>query len=322
MSVLTQSETLTWTGAGGAPLAGTFSRPAGAGRAPALLLIQGSGPTDRDGNQRPHMVSDLLKDTADLLAGLGVATLRYDKRGLGAVSGTLPTDPQMLLEFVRWEHFVGDAEAAFGVLRAHDGVDAGRVGLLGHSEGGLIALDLAAAGRVEPAALVLAATPGRPVAALLRDQLGRMARGQGAPQSVIAAILDDNDRIIAHLIETGQYPAQIHPGLAALYPAYLRLFWRSMAALDPVALALRCRGPVLVIGGEQDVQVSPERDLAALADGLGRRTRPDASHRLVILPGASHNLKPVAGDEPGVTGPPHEGYAASLAGWLAQIGWI
>lgn len=322
MSLLSQSESLSWTGAGGAPLAGTFTRPVGTARAPALLLIQGSGPTDRDGNQRPHLVSNLLKDTADILSRLGIATLRYDKRGMGAVSGTLPTDPQVLLDFVRWEHFVGDAEAALGVLRAQDGIDAGRIGIFGHSEGGLIALDLAASGRIAPAALVLAATPGRPLAALLRDQLGRMARRQGAPEPVVAAILDESDRIIAHLIETGQYPAQIHPGLAALYPAYLRLFWRSVAALDPAALAMRCPGPVLVIGGERDIQVSAERDLAMLAAGLGRRSGPGTSHRLVVLADASHNLKPVAGDESGFGGPLHAGYGPALAGWLAEIGWI
>lgn len=321
MSALATSESLQWSGVGGAPLAGILTRPATGGRAPALLLIQGSGPTDRDGNQRPHLVSDLLKDTADILARLGIASLRYDKRGIGAVAHTRPRDPAAMMEFGRWENFVGDAEAALGLLRGQEGIDPSRVGILGHSEGGLIGLDMAAAGRVTPGALVLAATPGRSMAAILRDQLGRLARSQGAPEPVVAAILDENDQIIAHLIATGSYPERMHPGLVGLYPAYLRLFWRSVAALDPAALAMRCPGPVLVIGGEADVQVSAERDLAVLAAGLGRRTGPGASHRLVVLAGASHNLKPVAGNERGFAGPLHEGYAPALAGWLAEIGW-
>ena len=313
-----------WTGGQGAALAGTLMLPDVAGPAPAVLLIQGSGPTDRDGNQRPHLVTDLMKQLAALLAGCGVASLRYDKRGMGAAAASLPRDPEALADFVRWESFVDDAQGALAALRGQAGIDAARVGILGHSEGGLIALDLAAnRAAAAPAMLVLAATPGRPVAAVLRDQLGRLARSQGASAETVAAILAENDRIVAQLAAGGDYPPAIHPGLAALYPAYLRRFWNGVAALDPAALARACPCPVLVLSGAADVQVTADGDTAALAAALAlREGMPGVLHRVAVLDGASHNLKAVAAPaDPGFAGPLHPRVRPVLAGWLATLGW-
>lgn len=322
MTLLSTSQDLAWEGTGGVSLAGTLTRPAGGGPAPAFLLLAGSGPTDRDGNQPPQLVTDLLKDLAQALAGLGIASLRYDKRGVGAGARLLPREPAALADFARWENFAGDAAAAFRTLARHDGIDAARVGILGHSEGGLIALDLAASGAVRPAALVLAATPGRPMARVLRDQLGRLGRAQGAPEEVIAAILDENDRILKDLADGGGYPSAIHPGLRGLYPPYLEPFWRSLAALDPAALAARHAGPVLVLAGREDVQVSADRDAGILAAALGAASDAAGTRRLAVIAGASHNLKAVAGPaDPGRAGPIHREAAAALAGWLHAIGW-
>lgn len=323
LAFLATENELTWEGAAGAPLAGTLTLPASGGRAPALLLIQGSGPTDRDGNQRPHLVTDLLKDLAHLLAGFGIASLRCDKRGMGAVAASLPKAEPDLAVFVGWDRFVGDAQRSLAMLAGQPGVDRARVGILGHSEGGLIALDLAAGGLAHPAMLILAATTGRPIAAVLRDQIARLARQQGAPETAVVAILAENDRILARLVAGEGYPEAIHPGLAALYPPYLRHYWEGFASRDPADLAGRCPCPILVLSGSADVQVLADRDVPALEAALIRRAaergRP---YRVALLAGASHNLKPVSGlDDPGLSGPLHSDVASSLGTWFRDQGW-
>jgi hypothetical protein len=116
-------------------LHGTLSIPVvrNASKVPAVLLIQGSGPTDRDGNQPPNQMPDLLKKVAYTLAKGGVASLRFDKRGLG---GNLPHQPDKLADFSRWENFVSDAVSAFSFLVARPEIDASRIAIFGHSEGG------------------------------------------------------------------------------------------------------------------------------------------------------------------------------------------
>ncbi len=222
MAVLARDRQVLFTGAGGVPLAGTLVIPDRPRPVPAMLLIAGSGPTDRDGNQLPHVRTDLLRFIADVLAACGIASLRYDKRGVGAGAERLPRDPDALAAFVRWDRFVDDAAAALAFLRRHDGVDGERVGVLGHSEGGLIGLDLAAGSDAPPAALVLAATPGRPIAAVLRDQLARLARAQGAAEPTIAALLDENDAILARLAAGQGYPPAISPGWPGSIPPISR----------------------------------------------------------------------------------------------------
>lgn len=314
-------------GSGDVVLAGTLQLAAVAGDrpTPAVLLVQGSGPTDRNGNQPPALITDLLGQIAEALAGLGIASLRYDKRGTGAGRAHLPADPAALADFVRWEHFVDDAAAALGFLKSRPEVDARRVGFFGHSEGGLIGLALATrpGGEARPAALVLAATPGRPMAAILREQLERLGRRQGASDEVLKPLLDQNDRILAHLRATGELLPDIPAGLRALYPPYLRFFLQAVAALDPVALAAGYEGPVLVLSGGEDVQVSADRDALALgAACAGRRPSPVNAYAMSIAPGVSHNLKPVSRpDDPGFAGPVAPAVTATLHGWFTELGW-
>jgi uncharacterized protein len=306
-------------------LSGTVMLPEGNGTAaPAFVLLPGSGPTDRDGNQAPVVITDLLSQIAHLLAGAGIASLRFDKRGLKTGNGALPAAPDALADFMRWECFVEDAAAALDGMRRRPEIDPARVGLFGHSEGGLIALDLAAraAGEDKPAALILASTPGRTIGKVLRDQLERLARRQGAGEAVVRALLDRNDEILTELVATGQPPADIPAGLRALYPAYLRHFWQSLAVLDPVERAARFAGPVLVLSGKADVQVSAKRDGARLAEVLERRSAPGCSQAFHVIEGASHNLKIVSGpDDPGFAGPIAADVGLALRNWLGGLGW-
>ncbi len=296
-------QTISFTGHGGVPIAGTLVLPASASAdhpVPAMLLIQGSGPTDRDGNQPPNFQTDLLRQLAEVLADEDIATLRFDKRGLYANRSSMPTRQEELPAFFSWSAFVGDAAAGFAFLAAHPAIASGRIGVLGHSEGGLIALDLANKNQRQPKVLILAATAGRPMGKIIQDQLSAALERQHATAEQRQFFLNDDQRIRSEILATGKVPPDVPPGLAALYPSYLGPFYKSQLVLDPVALAANFKGPILVINGAADTQVSATRDAARFSSGLA--SRKDGSE--IFTPAAvSHNLKTVANnDDPGIAG--------------------
>jgi pimeloyl-ACP methyl ester carboxylesterase len=320
----TTEREVTFDGAGGVRISATLALPAGASaqhKVPALVLVAGSGPTDRNGNQPPLLWTGLLKQTADLLAGAGVASLRYDKRGVGR-SDRPPKDRAALSEFVRWEHFVDDVVAASVALQGQPEVDASRVALLGHSEGGLLVMDatvrLQDGGR-PPAAVVLVATPGRPLGVLLREQLAGMSRRLGVSEAGTSRWLARNDEIIAAIRTTGVVPDDVPQDLAGLYPPYAGKFLQVALESDPAAVARRLTVPVLVIQGAKDLQVSAERDATALEAALKGRPGSVRSD-VVILEGASHNLKRVErGGEHAAFGPVVPSYGAKLVAWIDEL---
>src|ERR1700733_8388575 len=207
---------VTFKGANGASLRGTFQFPAGTSNAkvPALLLLAGSGPTDRDGNQPPVMMTNLLKQIAQALANKGIASLRFDKRGMYANAADIPKQLSQYGEFFAWENFVGDAAAAYRFLREQPEVDPLRVGILGHSEGGILALVSAGALRAEapPAVLILVGTPGRPMESVIVDQLQSLLKRQGATPEQIDFFLTANHRISTAIRQTGQVPLDVPAG--------------------------------------------------------------------------------------------------------------
>ena len=314
---------VSFRGAGGVRLSGTLTLGDGAAacaRVPAAVLVCGSGPTDRNGNQPPLLWTGLLKQVADALAEGGVASLRYDKRGVGG-STRPPKDPAALARFVAWDHFVGDVVAARDALARQPEVDPDRLVLVGHSEGGLLVMRAAAvlhdAGR-PPAAVVLLSTPGRPLDVLIGEQLEAAFRRQGLSARASAELLASNGRVVEAIRRLGEVPDDVPAALAPLYPPYAAGFLRSAFESDPPGLAAKVPGPVLVVQGDGDLQVSAERDAPALHAAL--RARPGAPRSdLLVLPGASHNLKkvpPQGGHAP--LGPVVPEFRTGLAAWLAE----
>lgn len=305
----TQAE-ISFPGYQGFGLQGTLSLPASPGAgpgapkgAPAVLLLPGSGPTDRNGNP-PGVAINLLQQMAERLAREGFVVLRFDKRAAATYQPKWPVDPALQDAFFAWEAFSGDARAAFELLRARPEVDPARTAIVGHSEGGLIALqlasDLTAAGS-PPAALVLASTAATTLDQLLRFQIAQALAWQEADEATRKQYLEALDRAIRSVVESGTAPADLPQGLQLLFqPSAMRLL-RSYFTLDPLAFARTYKGPVLVLHGVADIQVPAEehtaRMLAALEGRAGGR-----QERLVV-PHASHNLKPVAGpQDPGFAG--------------------
>ena len=174
--------------------------------------------------------------------------------------GELPKDTAQFGEFFSWENFVDDLAAAYEFLRQQPEIAPDRVGIFGHSEGGVLALavgDKLAAMPTCPAALVLASTPGRPLDAVVHDQLVRLLGKQKATPEQTKYFLDENTRITQAIKDTGKVPDDVPAGLKALYPAYIGKFLQSDFATDPSQLAARVHGPVLVIAGRRTFRSRP-----------------------------------------------------------------
>lgn len=303
-------------GSDGATLAGTLLLPRWSElqKVPGVVLIAGSGPTDRDGNNPlvPERL-DLLKQIAELLAAAGIGSLRYDKRGIG---GSTPRPTNTLEEqerFFAWENFVGDVASAHRELLRHDEIKPYATALLGHSEGGLLAL--AAAGPLSANSmgsrklhgLVLAATPGRPLADIVHAQLVRSA----------PSLVEPADRTMSTIIATGRVPAGLPREQQALFPPYAGPFLQSVLAFDPAKALASLDIACLILQGGADRQVVPMVDVQPLIDALGQRSGPGEA---VIVASVSHNLKLVTGPaDPGFAGPVAPAVADKLASWLRPL---
>jgi uncharacterized protein len=250
---------------GHAPLRGTLLTPDGARPGPAVLLIAGSGPTDRDGNSSVASVRPAsLKLLAEGLAAHGVASLRYDKRGLGGSAGAMVAEHDL-----RFTTYVDDAVAWARFLKNQPGVTC--VILAGHSEGALIAP--MAALQVKTCGVISIDGMGRPLGVVLRGQLA--AAGLPADQ------LAEADHIISELEHGREVPGR--PPTDPLSRPSIQPYLISQLTIDPVAALKAAPAPVLIIQGETDIQV-PVSDARLLAAG-----RPDAT--VAIIPGMNHVLK-------------------------------
>ena len=277
--------------------------PPGKGPFPALLLLPGSGPTDRDGNSGMGIQTDILKQIAESLALKGVASLRFDKRAIARYSLQWPKDLASLNQFFSYRNFVDDAKAAYADLRSQPGVDPSRCGILGHSEGGLFALQIGSelAGRPDaPNKLLLLSTAGRPMGEVIHDQLKRRLSGPGVPQELGDRLLRYSDDACAALTAGRPLPPNTPAELKALYNPTVIDILTNYVRIDPAELAKKCVGPVLVLNGGDDTQVSPTLDAPRLARAL--RSRDKGAVKMVIVPGASHNLKSTAQQGPDAFG--------------------
>lgn len=265
-------EELTAPGPDGA-LAGTLIRPAEG--QPLILIVPGSGPTDRDGNNPMGVTAAPYRLLAEALAAKGVGSLRIDKRGLFA-SRQAVADPNA----VTIADYGDDVAAWIAAARQATGRDC--VWVLGHSEGGLVAL--AAATRVQNiCGVILLAAPGSKLGDVLRAQL------QANPAN--APILHDALAAIASL-EQGQRVAvePFHPALQGLFNPAVQAFLIDMMNYDPAVLAAQVTLPMLVVQGGRDLQV-PRANGEALRAARG-------SARYVVLPAMNHVLKDLADDSP------------------------
>lgn len=257
-------------------LKGSWAGPEGA-KVPVVLMIPGSGPTDRDGNSPRGLKAASLRLLAEGLAAKGIASVRIDKRGMFASAGAIP-DPNA----VTIDDYAADTRAWIAAIRAR--TRAPCVWVLGHSEGGVVALTAAAAQAEGLCGVIAVSTPGRPLGAVMKAQFH--ANPANAP------ILADADRVIDAL-ETGRTipAATLASPLPMIFPDAVQPFLINAFAKDPARLAASVTRPVLIVQGEADLQVTVE-DAQKLKAGQPKAT-------LVLLPGVNHVLKTVEGDSRG-----------------------
>ncbi|HEX8239984.1 MAG TPA: alpha/beta fold hydrolase [Allosphingosinicella sp.] len=253
-------------------LRGTIVRPAA--EAPCVLIIPGSGPTDRDGNSPLGVAAAPYRKLAADLATRGIASVRIDKRGMFGSAGAVADANAVTIA-----DYAQDIHNWVKAVRLRTG--AGCVWLLGHSEGGLVAS--AAAQRPDGiCGLILVAAPGRKLGTLLREQLRANPANAPLLDQAMAAIdrLEAGKRVEA---------AAIHPALQPLFAPQVQGFVISLFSYDPAELIARVSKPVLIVQGQRDLQVA-EADSRRLADAAPRA-------KLVLLPGVNHVLKAVASDD-------------------------
>jgi hypothetical protein len=273
-------------------LAATLTWPAYGCPCPAAVLIPGVGAHDRDYTLWGHARFRVL---AEYLAGQGIATLRYDERGVGASTA----DPAGRTS----ADYAGDVLALVQALRSRpDVVDAKRIGLIGHSEGGTIA-SLAAAASDDVAFVVMLATPGLPGRAYNLQYEESMSRAMGLPEPAIAERRAFQARVLDAILEAPDSAAAVSR-LRSLYEASMpdippeqlergleRLtspWFRFSLAHDPTGTLRRVKVPVLAVFGELDRQVPPAGNREALESVLDVASGVD---RVVVLPRLNHFLQ-------------------------------
>ncbi len=229
-------------GADGFKLKGTLTAPAASGKRPAALIWAGSGPTDRDGNQPPAHMSDILLGVSNTLVESGYVTLRFDKRSCAVYRGAWPTEPEALAKHYSFDNLLSDSKAALKRLAEHPDVDAKRLMIVGHSAGGLEAIMLAS--ELQPQQVVLLAAVGRPMREVLPEQYRRALAKTALSERVKAEAMSSLQECIQSVGELGKVPAKVHPVLAPLVNDRTKYLLRSYLNEDPAEYAKKFKGDI------------------------------------------------------------------------------
>jgi pimeloyl-ACP methyl ester carboxylesterase len=304
-------------------LSGTLTIPSGEGPFAAVALVSDSGPQERDSDLQGYRVFGIL---ADYLTRHGVAVLRYDDRGVGKSGGNFSR--------ATTADFVTDARAALAFLRDQPLIAQQQVGLVGHGEGGNVALLAAAEPLEAPNFVASLAANGQPGRDVLRRQQGEIMRLIGADGAQVKAAQGLFDRLVETVRQT--------PNAAAARAKIITILRSSNSALDePMARAratqltspwsryffdfdpanrlslVRC--PVLLLNGTADLQVAVSRNMSLLQKGLRQSGQPVQAHR---LGGVNHLFQDDPSKWPIVAGERQAAFSAEgltyLQTWLLE----
>lgn len=314
-------------------LAGTLTLPKSKGKVPAVLLITGSGPQDRDESLLGHRPFLVL---ADYLTRRGIAVLRVDDRGVGGSTGNVSK--------ATTQDFAGDALAGVKYLRSRKEINPKKIGLIGHSEGGLIA-PLAAVKSKDVAFIVLMAGTGVTGEEILYRQGELIARAEGADDDKVALTrkgqeesfalmkekLDDAEiekklmEIVAKEVsESGVTDEAAKAALKAQGEAQIKAllspWFRSFLAYDPRPTLAKVKCPVLAVNGEKDLQVDPKQNLPEIEKALKAGGNKD--HTLKEFPGLNHLFQTCQTGSPSEYGKIDETISPAalelMGDWIAQ----
>ncbi len=271
----------------GVHLAGTLTRPSTGGPFPAVLLITGPGPQDRDETISGHKPFLVL---SDYLTRRGIAVLRVDDRGTAKSTGNFDTSTT--------KDFASDAEAGVWYLMRRNELDQNRIGLIGHGEGAIVAA-MTAVNMPKIAFIVLLAGTAVPGEDVLLAQTERAETAAELPEEQIEA-----DSKIGHMlyefVRQGRTEVELRQALFALPAVYkpfaapwqqqlhrLEAPWlRFFLSYDPATTLEKVKCPVLALAGEKDTQVVPEQNVRAMKAAFARGGNRDAT--VQILPGLNY----------------------------------
>lgn len=269
-------------------LAGTLTIPSGKGPFPAVLLIPGSGPQDRDESVMGHRPFLVL---SDWLTRNGIVVLRTDDRGVGKSTGDFAT--------ATTADFATDAEAGVAFLKARLEVDPSKIGLIGHSEGAIIA-PMVAARNHDVDFIVMMAGSGVPGDQILVEQTLLISRAEGMSEDAAEKKAFEEKEILALVAKEkeedvrtlqGQLREKLagqvkQPELDAQIAVLTSPWFRYFVSYDPATALRHVTCPVLALSGEKDLQVPPNQNLPAL-----RKALEDAGNKnfeVDELPGLNH----------------------------------
>jgi pimeloyl-ACP methyl ester carboxylesterase len=305
----------------GITLAGTLSLPGGTGPFPAVILINGSGPNGRDEDIQGHKIFAVL---ADFLTRQGIAVLRYDKRGIGSSGGNFRT--------ATTKDFTDDADAALRYLKTSNEIDADHLGLIGHSEGGIVAPALSIR-NPDARFIVLLAGPGMRFDRLLLRQADLIARadGQSADQvaqsharreTLFAAIAAAPDSAAAKTIAQSFFDKAVATKIMGPDDAKVRLemmtspWFLQILQFDPLPTLRQVTVPVLALNGSLDLQVPSRENLEAIREAL----KDDRDVTIREIPGLNHLFQRAKTGSPQEYGKIQESFApdslAVIADWV------
>ncbi len=284
----------------GITLAGTLTLPESGSEFPAVVLITGSGPQDRNEtimNHKPFLV------LADYLTKKGIAVLRYDDRGFGESGGDFKT--------ATTEDFVTDVLSAVDYLQTRKEINPEKIGLIGHSEGGLVA-PLAAVNSDKIDFIVLMAGPGLTGEEILKMQTKLIMKANGLSDSFIQKSLELNEKSYK-LIKTEKDSVELRKKLNNLFDDYINNlpeedrqklgnnpksifesqmnfitspWFKFFLTYDPQPTLQKVKVPVLAINGSKDLQVPPKEDLSAISEALKKGG--NKNYKVEELEGLNH----------------------------------
>ena len=286
---------------GGNKLAGTLTLPADGKATKIVVLITGSGPQNRDEEllgHRPFLV------WSDWLTRHGIAVLRYDDRGIGQSTGIFAAATSA--------DFADDAEAAVSYIQSRPDLKNLSIGLMGHSEGGLIAPMVASRNKAVKF-IILLAGPGVPIIDLMTKQTEDQTRVSGAPEAIVKMAADRNHTLYSVVVDNPTLTtAQLKPVVdsavykefraeqptisnqalqqtAAAYQTLLTPWMRYFLAVKPADYLTKVKCPVLALDGSKDMQVDATSNLAGIKASLEKAG--NRHFETLLLPDLNHLMQ-------------------------------